>query len=312
MINPRHAMAFGLVLLIPAVSHAEPAVPVVPASVMTTEPEGRTPARNPFASVRDKSRETGPRILKSSFKPLELIVQPGINQVLPVAIGHFNRIVTPYDSPFIQTVSNAVIEPHENVVYVATEDEFPVTLYITPDVGDESHAISLTLQPSAIPPVEATLKLDGGAAASYFSRKKAQKFEEGHPYTESIKKMMRSLALGQIPDGYGIGPMKAGDMLPHCDQRGMEYDFLNGQYLRGHHFHVAVGTVKNRSGEMLEVDETACLNGQIAAVAAWPDVYLNPGQTVELFVAMRFDLKPHARKERRSLLLGQPQSTTPP
>ena len=243
-----------------------------------------------------------PRILRSSYKPLEIEVEPGINQVLPIAIGHYNRIVTPYDTPFVQTVSDAIIEPHENVLYVASDQEYPVTLYITPDAGDESHAISLTLQPAAIPPVEARLKLPGTTGSVYRSKKKAEKFETGHPYTEAIKKMLRSVALGQVPEGFGLGPLQAGDMVPFCDQRGMSYEFLKGQYLRGHHFHISVGTIQNTSGKLLEVDETACINGQIAAVATWPYTYLEPGQTAEIYVVLRKDLEPAPTTIRESLL----------
>lgn len=283
-------------------------IPVVPASVLDTPtPASESgPGRLPFGGPpQGAGGGQSPKILRTAFKPLEIMVKPGINQVLPIAIGHYNRIVTPFESPFVQTVSEAVIEPHENVLYIASDEEYPVTLFITPDVDDESHAISLTLQPSAIPPVEATLKLEGAAGGTFYSKKKAQKFEEGQPYTESLKRILRDIALGNVPEGFAFGPMKAGDMLPACLQPGMSYEFLKGQYLRGHHFDVSVGTIRNTSAGMLEVDETACINGQIAAVAVWPEAYLPPGESSEIYVVMRRDLNPPAANVRRSLLRGQ-------
>jgi conjugal transfer pilus assembly protein TraK len=294
------ALALALALALGAkVAFAE--IPVVPATVLSDDGEViPQPPRFSLPSVGQPA-ET-PRILRSSYRPLEIEVEPGINQVLPIAIGHYNRIVTPYDTPFVQTVSDAVIEPHENVLYIASDQDVPVTLYITPDAGDESHAISLTLQPAAIPPIEAKLVLPGSSGAAYHSRKKAEKFETGHPYTESIKKMLRDIALGQVPEGFGLGPLQAGDMVPFCDQRGMKYEFLKGQYLRGHHFHISVGTIRNVSAGLLEVDETACLNGQIAAVATWPYTYLEPGQMAEIYVVLRRDLTPAPTTVRESLL----------
>lgn len=281
----------------------EASVPVVPPSVLSAGKGESTRLSFVDSGKKDgDSSGSSPRILRARADPLVVPVKPGINVLLPIAVGHYNRVVTPFDSPYVQTVSDAVIEPHGNVLYVASDSEFPVTLFITPDVDDESHAISLTLQPSSIPPIEARLVIEGSESGVYFSKKKAKKYEEGQPYTESIKSILRDLANGQVPDGYSLDAMKAGDMLPRCLQGGMEYDFVNGQYLRGHHFHVAVGTVKNVAKHLQEVDETACIDGQIAAVAVWPEAYMKPGGKSEIFVLMRHDLNPVEAPTRRSLL----------
>ena len=34
----------------------------------------------------------------------DVVVQPGVNTIVPVAIGHLNRIVTPFENPIVQTV----------------------------------------------------------------------------------------------------------------------------------------------------------------------------------------------------------------
>ena len=86
----------------------------------------------------------------------DVIVQPGVNTIIPASISHLNRIVTPFDKPIVQTVSSAEIKTVENVIYVSTKDESPVTMYITPK-DDESVAISLTLAPRKVPPIQANL-----------------------------------------------------------------------------------------------------------------------------------------------------------
>ena len=55
-------------------------------------------------------------------------VAPGVNEIIPVAVGHLNRIVTPFDKPHVRTVSQATTQIEGNVLYVATPDEIPVAL----------------------------------------------------------------------------------------------------------------------------------------------------------------------------------------
>jgi hypothetical protein len=82
-----------------------------------------------------------------------LRVTPGINEIIPVAQGHLNRIITPFDSPKVRTVSPATTQIEGHVLYVAPADENPVTLYVTPGDNEEL-ALSLTLAPRRIPPRE--------------------------------------------------------------------------------------------------------------------------------------------------------------
>ena len=95
----------------------------------------------------------------TSVAPQQLKVTPGINELIPIAVGHLNRLVTPFDNPVVTTTSQATTSTHGKIVYVATADETPVTLYITP--GDNQDiALSLTLIPKRIPAREIHLSLD--------------------------------------------------------------------------------------------------------------------------------------------------------
>jgi conjugal transfer pilus assembly protein TraK len=39
--------------------------------------------------------------------PQQLQVTPGINELIPIAVGHLNRLVTPFDNPVVTTTSQA-------------------------------------------------------------------------------------------------------------------------------------------------------------------------------------------------------------
>ena len=86
----------------------------------------------------------------TSIGPQHIAVKPGINELMPIAVGHLNRLVTPFEHPVVTTTSQATTSTKGKIVYVATADETPVTLYITP--GDNQDiALSLTLIPKRIP-----------------------------------------------------------------------------------------------------------------------------------------------------------------
>ncbi|MDA1379411.1 hypothetical protein PCI56_05540 [Plesiomonas shigelloides subsp. oncorhynchi] len=99
-----------------------------------------------------------------------LTMKPGMNQIIPIAIGHPNRVVTPFSNPEVISTSLTGVSDtgqcgeiciKENVVYVATDKQYPVTMFIT-EKGSEAQALSLTMFPRRIPPREVFLKLNGG------------------------------------------------------------------------------------------------------------------------------------------------------
>ena len=96
-----------------------------------------------------------------SLGPKTIRVSPGTTAIVEVAIDHLNRIVTPFASPQVRTVSPATTQVDGSAVYVATASEDPVSLFIT-EAGDTATAISLTLAPRHIPPREVRLVLTGG------------------------------------------------------------------------------------------------------------------------------------------------------
>ena len=241
----------------------------------------------------------------------QVLIAPGVNTIIPIAIGHLNRIVTPFEDPIVQTVTGATTKVKNNVVYVATDNETPVTMYITPK-DDESLALSLTLAPQKVPPIEANLVLDegnssqgkslgGGGARRHYSGA-TRKWEESQPYMDSIRGIMRSLALNKLPKGYSLAKLAPGDTVPACYQAGLDVDFSRSQVMLGHNFKVLVAVASNVTNQPLLVDETACTHPTLAAASVWPNNLLEPGMKTEIYIVMRVGEEQTDDSQRPSLL----------
>jgi len=259
-------------------------IPAVPAHVMKPSP--------PLAEMPAASSH--------------LVVQPGVNQIIPISIGHPNRLVTPFAQPEIvsSTLSTSGADGQcgelcvkQNVIYVATDAQHPVTMFIT-EASSQDQAISLTLMPRRIPPREIFLRFAEDHQPA--TRRRAQIWEQSQPYVQTIKDVFRSIALGEIPRGYSLGAAASESGIPACTQSNMKIAFE--QMLDGHHLRVFVATVQNTGKLPIEFKETSCGGENVVAVAAYPSTHLRPAQKTELYVAVRgTETVPPARL-RESLL----------
>jgi len=234
-----------------------------------------------------------------------LVMAPGVNEIVPVAVSHLNRIVTPFGEPEVNTTSDATVNIEDNVIYVATTEENPVTLFIT-QKGSQARALSLTLVPRRIPPRELFLELEGGATnAALVGNPKAERWETSQPYIDTLRGVMRSLALGDIPQGYTLHDTNSQQRMPSCQQPGFNFQFAGGQTMVGHRLSVNIGVATNVSGQPLEFKEQSCGDWDVAAVAAWPRNVLGPNERTEVYVVRRADKKdPRMPTNTRPSLLG--------
>ena len=234
-----------------------------------------------------------------------LTMEPGVNQIVPVAIGHLNRIVTPFGTPVVTTMTaDATTEVRQNVVYVGTNGEDPVTAFIT-EKGDQSRALSLTLVPQRIPPRELFVRMaDGYNVGVPYSNPAAEKWETSQPYVETVRSVFRSVALGELPQGYAMSKITGAIRLPNCHMSGLSFDFSRGQVLSGHSLSVLIGVARNTAGVPVEFKEAACGDWDVAAVAAWPRNVLEPGERTEIYVARKVNTSKPATSKRPSLLGG--------
>lgn len=255
---------------------------------------------------------TGRDAEASPTKAESLRVQPGVNEIIPVALGHLNRLILPFEQPAVRTVNPASCQLEGRVLYLAPADENPVTLYVTPE-GSEDVALSLTLAPRRIPPREIRLTLDAEhyrtlemardtGRASVQSGPSAPLRREPPDYIADLKQTFRALALGQTPQGFELRTPAPGETV-RCAQPDLRV--TAGQALDGRDLVVLVAVARNGGASALELDERACAEAgrEVVAIAAWPKVRLAPGEASELYVAYRKPTEPET-STRPSLLDG--------
>lgn len=297
------ALAAGVILAISAANIAaeDYDLPVVPAKVLNKK---GSPSAQSAQSEFTASVNSNPT----------LTMKPGINQIIPIATGHPNRIVTPFSTPEVVSTSLTGMDASgacgevcikENVVYVATDKAHPVTMFIT-EKGSQAQALSLTMVPKRIPPREVFLKMkDGlvnGSYGSFAGNSKAASWEKSQPYIQTIRSVFRSAALGEIPPSYNIGKVPKGAVLPSCNAPGISVNFSDGQFMSGHSINVFVGVAVNNSHQPIEIKEAWCGAWDVAAVAMWPRNVLGPGEKTEVFVAKKQNRTKPAASKRPSLL----------
>jgi conjugal transfer pilus assembly protein TraK len=261
-------------------------LPDLPATV-TDQP----PLQVELPPVDASILNTPPQQATTSVAPQTLQVKPGINELMPIAVGHLNRLVTPFDNPVVTTTSQATTSTQGKIVYVATADETPVTLYITP--GDNQDiALSLTLIPKRIPAREIHLSLDQETykRLTQWQRQNTtssnKHVNQEQDYITTLKQLFRDLGLQKTPAGFSLRDPSQSEQI-HCHQDRLQ--IRTGQLLEGQDLLILVGVARNTGVTLIEFDERACASTQdeVLAVAAWPKMVLGPGESTELYVAVR-------------------------
>jgi len=233
--------------------------------------------------------------------PPKITVKSGVTEVIPIAIGRMNRFLTPFRDPVIKTTSTASISRSGNIVYVATDTSDSVSLFVI-DKADPEQAISLTLTPASIPPVQVQLTLEGYEPKAAPVLDRGAEKANGVPYVEAVKALMRDLALHRIPEGFAMASIAkvAKSDLPRC--RMPNVDVHVAQVLEGHAMEAFVARAVNASIDATEVDESACAGEKVLAVSAWPRTHLEPGQDTELYIVVRHVDRTDAPADRPSVL----------
>jgi conjugal transfer pilus assembly protein TraK len=173
--------------------------------------------------------------------------------------------------------------------------------------GSEAQALSLTLVPQRIPPRELFLSVGGDAVSpGMFANSKAERWETSQPYVETLRSLLRNVALGELPQGYTLHHTEPKHPKPHCSQPGLDFSFDNGQMLIGHKLTVSIGVARNVSGQPLEFEEASCGEWNVAAVAAFPRNVLAPNDRTEIYVVTKQGQQnaPDQNNRRPSLLGG--------
>jgi conjugal transfer pilus assembly protein TraK len=111
------------------------------------------------------------------------------------------------------------------------------------------------------------------------------------------------LAQGELPQGYELSGDVPGSH-PACDAPpDFKVDFEGGQYALGARLEVFIGVVENTGREVAEFQEVSCGAPEVAAVALWPAVVLQPGELAEIYIVRRLVFPEEQGRDRPSLLL---------
>jgi conjugal transfer pilus assembly protein TraK len=244
------------------------ALPPVPRAVLLAANDAPATIRHVSAEVPvEDAPEVGEAPAATlSLGPKTIRVSSGTTAIVEVAIDHLNRIVTPFMSPQVRTVSRATTQVDGNAIYVATASEEPVSIFIT-EAGDTATAISLTLAPRHIPPREVRLVLTGGVVrtAAPTVRPPRPLARNDQPYVEHIASAFRALAQNRVPAGYELRKAGRGERVA-CRQPGLSA--TNAQVFEGRGLRILAAKVRNGGKQATVLEEHGCGAGSSTVVAA--------------------------------------------
>lgn len=283
----------------------------VPAAVELTPDERRVAQGLTAPEPRVASLDASRAAVKAP--PAVLTVKPNVTTLFGVALNQSNRMIVPFKNPSVQTAvvesaAEITIDP-AGIVYVTPKTGEPIGLFVY-DPADPKTAISVTAVPAAIPPVSVSLQLAGYYPPSSSApatpvhpgdAQSAKGFETDQPFTETLKEVFKALASGKVPSGYSLGPVDARNAsVARCNMPGFRVEA--SQLITGFNINVVVSKVTNTSMSTADVVETGCAGREVLAAAAWPTVRLAPGQSAELYVAVRAPSQEASDEVRPSLI----------
>ena len=129
--------------------------------------------------VRNSAAQAADDLSMAVNNSTRLLMRPGVNQMIPIAMYHPNRIVTPFKHPqVISTTLSGGTKENEcgevcvrgNVVYISTDKNYPVT--------------------------------------------QAEAWETSMPFVEMVREGFHLIAKGEVPPGYTLRNVRASDVLP--------------------------------------------------------------------------------------------------
>ena len=214
-----------------------------------------------------------------------LKTRPGVTEEAVIAQGKLNRIVTPFLSPKVLTADAVETKVDGSAVYVATDTDAPVSLFITDT--DTGGAASLQLIPQALgSPVEIQVVPEQGKGPDSTGTDAgagSRLYKQDSPYITEVKAIMQALGKQRVPVGFSL--VESGEGYgDNGSCHGLNLTFRLGQVLKGPQSEVIVYIAENRGLQAAQFEESFCASDSTVAVAAWPRVRLAPGERTEVYV----------------------------
>lgn len=246
------------------------------------------PKKKPKTNINNESIEKSKELVSIPQSSNTIRPKPGKAESVVIAKGKLNRIVTPYTDPKVLTVDNVETKVDGSVVYVATDSEEPISLFISDGESGGINATSLQLIPRDMS-VAVEIKIEGDnskAASDMGSTRSGAMFRNDTPYIADIKSIMQNMGKQQIPQGFTLEEVT--DEIRYmtiCHNPNLT--FTAGQLLSGHDSRIIVMIAQNKGLVPSMFEESSCAGENIMAVSAWPKVRLEVGEKTEVYILMR-------------------------
>jgi len=282
----------------------------------TPSETAQAPERTPKPKKRPKILDKAPETKKASAKDLAkdkeidralqsgitIKPNPGRTESVVIAKGKLNRIVTPYADPKVLTVDNVETKIEGSAVYIATDSETPVSLFISDTETENTTSLQLTPQ-ERLMPVEIRIEQDPSKASSTeaASSRTDAFFRQDSPYVTEIKAIMQNLGKQQIPQGFTLEEV-TNELRSAGVCHSANLTFTPGQLLSGHDAMIVIVIAQNNGPAVSVFEEAYCAGENIMAVAAWPKVRLEAGEKTEVFILMRLPEGKSGEEVRPALL----------
>lgn len=298
----------------PDEARATQAVTNTPASNVEQMYAGKFPEQplvNMPASFLEKVSKT--------WKPTqEFTVKPRDNIMIAVGQGLMNTISTNLTMLTAKTNDeSSTFEIDHGYLYVTVSSQNPISLVLYEE-GVLDSQVSITLVPVSAPPTIAKINFDLTPAM----KEKADEFQKQikleeqqataseepqqnkhDSHTTRIIDILRSVAQGDIPKGFGLTP-DIPDALRHPCQMTI-YHRTEQRMVSGNDI-IDVVLVKNDSDKPYNIREEMCLTNGTLAVALFEKAYLLPNEASELYILRdkRQSVQELQRKRRPRLTDG--------
>lgn len=252
--------------------------------------------------------------------PKTITIVPGRTELIPVAVGHLNRIETPFGVPAIRTSGS---EDALNVEFDGRFIYFSVTEAVTVYIHEKGYpdpVIAVSLIPRKIAPRQVELRVPPpqqrmidankavvaraatGDAPTPVASRPGIKFGSGVPHVQAAATILQQFALGNIPRGFKKGTAANYNIKDFCRvNTGVSFSFGNGQVYYDNTYILLIGRASSNSRRQLQENWCAA-HPATAAVSFYPRPVISKGKPTEFFVLLRRDVAERKGPSRKRLV----------
>lgn len=271
----------------------------------------RQSRREAGGSSRSVTDSQPPVVVQEEFVlPNQVTIIPGRAELMPMAIGHLNRIETPFTDPMVRTSAAAdalSVEFDQNFVYVSLNQA--VTLFIH-ERGHPDPAVVVALIPEQIAPRQVRINVPSTIAAQIKKQAPrptkptatgAGKTSGPRANTAGVTRQnpaglgsrsakavrdLRTFSEGKMPRGFQHGQISNYHVADFCrGAQGVTFSFNEGSMIFDGTNYIVRGMAETRSGKPIDLNEQWCMQqpGSLAA-GFFPKTQISQGSPTDFFV----------------------------